>query len=93
MSVIEKKPPVISWERDVPASCKTCGEFRYVSALAYAAHADKREIERLIGQIEAMKTHVNTFQDIVREISGENRIRLQAKLDELRAVAGMRSRR
>lgn len=93
MSVTEKKPPVISWERDVPASCKTCGEFRYVSALAYAAHADKREIERLIGQIEAMKTHVNTFQDIVREMSGENRIRLQAKLDELRSAAGMRSRR
>lgn len=93
MSVIEKKPPVISWERDVPASCKTCGEFRYVSALAYAAHADKREIERLIGQIEAMKNHINIFQDLVREISGENRTRLQAKLDELRAAAGMRSRR
>lgn len=93
MSVIEKKPPVISWEKDLPVSCKTCGEFRYVSALAYAAHTDKREIERLIGQIEAMKNHINTFQDIVREISGENRIRLQAKLDELRAAAGMRSRR
>ena len=93
MSVIEKKPPVISWERDVPASCKTCGEFRYVSALAYAAHADKREIERLIGQIEAMKNHINIFQDLVRGISGENRTRLQAKLDDLRSSAGMRSRR
>jgi hypothetical protein len=93
MPVIEKKPPVISWERDVPASCKTCGEFRYVSALAYAAHADKREIERLIGQIEAMKNHINIFQDLVREISGENRTRLQAKLDDLRSSAGMRSRR
>lgn len=88
-----KQAPVISWENDIPRCCKTCGEFRYVSALAYAAHADKREIERLIGQIEALKLHIGTFQEIVRGMCGEHRTRLQASLDEIRRTAGMGGRR
>lgn len=93
MKVQEQQAPVISWENDIPRCCKTCGEFRYVSALAYAAHADKREIERLIGQIETMKLHINAFQEIVRGMCGEHRTRLQAKLDEIRRTAGMGGRR
>lgn len=39
------------WEKDVPLSCRTCTNSRYVTSVCYAAYQAREEADRVRGLI------------------------------------------
>lgn len=73
----EKKatPP---WAEEIPLTCRTCANCKYISNLAYGLHHARRQLEDHIILVERLR-------GIAANISRENGARIIETLDRMEA--------
>ena len=73
----EKKgtPP---WAEEIPLTCRTCANCKYISNLAYGLHHARRQLEEKIILVERLRS-------IASNISRENGARIHESLDKMEA--------